>query len=241
MTEKTSPAGVTPITLTIDIGGQGIKGRPFRSSSQAIGERLRLKTPRPANAEAILHTTVQLAEKMRPFDRVSVGFPGVVVDGVVRTAPNLDGRWKGVHFQDRLAHHLGTPVKVINDADMQGFGAIAGKGVEMMVTLGTGVGGALFLDGRLLPNLELGHHPFEREETYEQRLGQAALDAEGRTQWNRRLARAIELLERIFNFRMLYLGGGNARCVNIPLPKTVTVVKNEVALAGGVALWEAPA
>jgi polyphosphate glucokinase len=234
----TSPHHSHPVTLTVDIGGQGIKGRTFRAPTEPVADRLRVKTPRPATHIPVLEALVGLIERLRPFDRVTIGFPGVVANGVVQTAPNLDGRWKGVRLQEQVAERIGVPVRIINDADMQGFGAIQGKGVEMIITFGTGMGAALFVDGRLLPNLELGHHPFEKGKTYEERLGQPALDSVGKTQWNRRLARAVALLQRIFNFDTLYIGGGNARCVKAKLPDNVIIVKNEIALSGGVRLWQ---
>ncbi len=237
----TTTQSTIPITLTIDVGGQGIKGRTFRLPQEPVADRIRIKTPRPAHPRAVLDAIVSLAERLRPFDRASVGFPGVVKNGVVRTAPNLDGPWDDVPIQDQLAQRLGVPVRTINDADMQGYGAISGQGSEMMVTFGTGMGAALFIDGRLFPNLELGHHPFEKGRTYEQRLGQAALDAIGKARWNKRLVRAIDLMQRIYNFDTLYIGGGNARCIKVQLPAHVVVVKNEIALTGGVKLWNAPA
>ncbi len=229
-----------PITLTVDIGGQGIKGRTFRDPGAPVSARIRVKTPRPARHGPVLDALVGLIEKLRPFDRVTIGFPGVVVGGVVQSAPNLDGRWKGVPLQERVSERIGAPVRIINDADMQGFGAIEGRGVEMIITFGTGMGAAMFVDGRLFPNLELGHHPFEKGKTYEERLGQAALDTIGKAQWNRRLVRAVSLLQRIFNFDTLYIGGGNARCIKTKLPDNVVIVKNEIALSGGVRLWQPP-
>lgn len=235
MAAKTRPS---TITLTIDIGGQGIKGMAIQGADAIVEPRHRLKTPRPATPDAVVGTTVKVMRHFHQFDRVTVGFPGLVVGGVVKTAPNLDGRWKGVRLQDRLAEAMGVPLRVINDADMQGFGAIEGKGVEMVLTLGTGVGSALFVDGHLLPNLEFGHHPFEHDETYEQRLGQKALDKIGPQHWNRRMERAIKLLRAIFNFRKLYLGGGNSRIVNLELPEDVVVVKNAIAFVGGARMWQ---
>ncbi|MBI5531478.1 MAG: ROK family protein [Deltaproteobacteria bacterium] len=227
-----------PLTLTVDIGGQGIKGMPILGTDTPTAPRFRIKTPRPATADPVIHTISAVFDHFRPFDRVTVGFPGVVNHGVVATAPNLDGRWKGVHLEERLGAIAGVPLRVINDADMQGFGAIEGKGVEMVITLGTGVGAALFLDGKLLPNLELGHHPFEKNETYEERLGQKALDQLGVRHWNRRIDRATKLLRKIFNFRKLYLGGGNSRCIDTKLPSDVVIVRNAVAFLGGARFWE---
>ena len=229
----------TPVTLTIDVGGSGIKGRAFKGPDTPVTDRLRIKTPRPAEPAAVIQVIGKLLDKQRPYDRVSVGFPGVVIDGTVKTAPNLDGRWKGVKLAQKLEKAAGTPVRIINDADMQGFGAIEGKGVEMVLTLGTGMGSALYVDGRSLPNLEFGHHPFEKGFTYEERLGQAALDKIGKAKWNRRVAQAIVLLRRIFNFRKLYVGGGNARQLKIELPEDVVIVQNAIAFVGGVKLWDA--
>lgn len=225
-------------TLTIDIGGQGIKGMTIEGTETIAAPRHRLKTPRPATPDAVIETIIKVMRHFHDYHRVTVGFPGVVVGGVVGTAPNLDGRWKGVRLQDRLVEAAGIPLRVINDADMQGFGAIEGKGVEMVLTLGTGVGSSLFVEGRLVPNLEFGHHPFEHDETYEERLGQTALNEIGPRHWNRRMVRAIKLLRRIFNFRKLYLGGGNSRIIDFQLPADVVVVKNSIAFAGGAKMWE---
>ncbi len=229
----------TPITLAVDVGGSGIKGRCFRGPDDPVTDRLRIKTPRPAKPEPVIATIHKLLERQRPFDRVAVGFPGVVVDGVTKTAPNLDGNWSNVELQAQVERVAGKPVRVINDADMHGFGAIEGRGVEMVITLGTGMGAALYVDGRLLPNLELGHHPFEKGMTYEERLGQAALDKVGKATWNRRADRAFALMRRIFNFRVLYVGGGNARKLRRKQPEGIVLVPNSIAFAGGVKLWDA--
>jgi len=229
----------TPVTLSIDVGGSGIKGRAFRGPDSPVTERLRIKTPRPAKPAAVLEVIGKLLERQRPYDRVSIGFPGVVIDGIVKTAPNLDGNWSNINLAKQASKLAGKPVRVINDADMQGFGAIQGNGVEMVLTLGTGMGSALYVDGRPIPNLEFGHHPFEKGMTYEERLGQAALTKAGKATWNRRVARAIKLLQRIFNFRKLYIGGGNARVIKLDLPDNVVIVKNAIAFEGGVKLWDA--
>ncbi|MCP5115966.1 MAG: ROK family protein, partial [bacterium] len=100
-----------------------------------------------------------------------------------------------------------------------------------------GMGAALFINGHLVPNLELGHHPFRKGDTYEDLLGEAALKAEGRKKWNRRLAEAIDLLDRIFNYQVLYLGGGNAKKIEIELPANVKQVPNLAGLLGGIGLW----
>src|SRR5690606_11011821 len=146
--------------------------------------------------------------------------------------------WVGFNLERALESLLGKPARVANDADVQGMGVIAGRGVELVLTLGTGIGSALFTSGRLAPNLELGHHPFEKGKTYEERLGDEALKAKGADGWNRRLQRAIALLDYIFNYRTLYLGGGNAKKINFELPPNVQTVANIHGLLGGIRLWE---
>lgn len=120
------------------------------------------------------------------------------------------------------------------------MGAIQGHGVELVVTLGTGFGSALFLEGRLVPNLELGHHPFEKKRTYEESLGQAALDKVGKKRWNRRLERAIARLQALFHFNTLYIGGGNAKKIRFDLPDNVSTVPNITGILGGIRLWQSP-
>ncbi len=223
-------------TLAVDIGGTGTKVMVLDREGNPLTQRDRLETPVPATPAAVLETLFQLAAD-KEFDRVSVGYPGVVRSGVTQTAANLDPGWIGFDLESVLTEKFVKPVRVINDADMQGLGAIAGTGVELMITLGTGVGSALFVDGRLVPNLELGHHPFRKGETYEQQLGRDAYDKVGKKRWNERLERAIATLSAIFNFDVLYLGGGNAKKVELVLPKQVKTVPNVAGLLGGIALW----
>lgn len=224
-------------TLAVDIGGSGIKVMVLDEQGNPLTERDRLETPRPATPNAVLDTILKLAEG-KTFDRVSVGFPGIVRRGITETAVNLHPDWHGFELAGILNRHLDKPVRVANDADIQGLGAIEGKGFEMVITLGTGMGAAMFLNGKLIPNLELGHHPFRKGETYEQQLGQAALDEVGKKEWNRRLEKAIDLMERIFNYDTLYIGGGNTKKIDFVLPPNVKVVPNVSGLLGGIALWQ---
>jgi polyphosphate glucokinase len=168
-----------------------------------------------------------------------VGFPGVVRRGKVITAHNLGEQdWKGFDLDLALTDKLGKPVRVLNDADIQGLGAITGQGVEMVITLGTGLGSALFEEGRSFAHLELAHHPFRKGETYEEQLGDAALERVGKRKWNRRLQVAIDTLRVLTNFDHLYLGGGNARKVTLDLPADVTTTSNDFGLRGGLWLWK---
>ena len=223
-------------TLAVDIGGSGIKVMVLDTVGNPISDRERLKTPDPAKVEDVIETILTLAKKQE-FDRVSVGFPGVVQNGVVKTAVNLHKSWLEYDLATSLTSLLSKPVKVANDADLQGFGAISGKGVELVVTLGTGFGSALFVDGKLVPNLEMGHHPFRKKETYEEQLGRAALEKEGVKKWNTRLERAIATLEHLFNYDVLYIGGGETKNIAFDLPANAKIIPNVTGLLGGIKLW----
>ena len=224
-------------TLTIDIGGSGIKAMVLDTEGNPIGGRKRVSTPRPAKPDPVLDAIVKLAKKQSDFDRVSVGFPGVMRKGMTETAVNLHKDWIGFDLEGTLSKQLGKPVRALNDADIQGFGAISGKGVELVVTLGTGFGSALFLDGQLVPNLEIAHHLFHGGKTYEEHLGSAALKKGGRKKWQRRVMQAIASLEHLFNYDTLYIGGGNARRITLDLPPNVKIISNIAGLLGGIALW----
>lgn len=224
-------------TLAVDIGGSGIKVMVLDPEGDSLSDRDRVDTPPVPTPDAVLQVIQTLAEN-KSFDRVSVGFPGVVRRGVTETAVNLHPEWVGFDLANALAKRLGKPVRVANDADIQGLGAVIGDGLEMVVTLGTGFGSAMFLNGKLIPNLELGHHPFRKSETYEQQLGRAALDEIGKKRWNNRLERAIDLLERIYNYDWLYLGGGNTKKIDFVLPPNVKIAPNVTGLLGGIALWQ---
>ncbi len=225
-------------TLAIDIGGSGIKALLLDEEGNPLGERDRVKTPKPATPEAVMSLVKELAQRQNDFDRISVGFPGIVRKGVIYTAVNLHPDWQEYDLAAQLSSSVGRPVRVANDADLQGMGAISGKGVEMVVTLGTGFGTALFTDGHLVPNIELAHHRFRKSETYEEQLGRAALKKIGSKTWNSRLLKAIESLSRVLNYDHLYLGGGEVKQIEVELPENVTVVSNMLGLLGGIKLWD---
>jgi predicted TIM-barrel fold metal-dependent hydrolase len=226
-------------TLAIDVGGTGIKLAVLDDAGKMIGERVRVPTPQPPVAPERLADAIDEALRgLGEFDRVSVGFPGAVRDGRVLTAPNLGTEmWAGFDLQAALAQRWSKPVRVMNDADVQGYGAIRGEGVEMVLTLGTGAGTSIFSNGRIMPHLELAHHPFRGKKTYEEYVGRAALAKIGRKKWNKRVARVIDVLRRVVNFDHLYLGGGNAKKIDLDLPPDVTIVPNSDGLTGGIALW----
>ena len=227
-----------PRTLCIDIGGTGLKAMIVSAHGKPLNERARVETPRPATPRAVGAAVQKMIPPRTEYDRVSVGFPGVVIDGVVKSAPNLHPSWTGFDLATAILKVSGRPTRALNDAGIQGHGVIKGRGVEACITLGTGLGFSIFVNGHYVPNVELGHHPFRKDETYEGVLGGRALKRLGRKKWNRMLERAIEQLQQTFNFRVLYVGGGNARKISIPLPRNVQVVENVAGLLGGVKLWD---
>jgi len=225
------------ITLALDVGGTGVKGCLLNEAGRPITSRERFETPNPATPEAIIEIFDTLARNLGAFDRASVGFPGVVKKGATLTAHNLDKKWVGFDLQRVLARRWKKPVRVANDAAVQGLAAVEGRGVELVITLGTGFGSSLFIDGRLVPGLELAHHPWVKGKTYEEYFGRKGLKKLGRKRWNKLLEKAIAQLEYLFNYDHLYIGGGNATKIDFELPKGTTRVPNEDGLIGGAALW----
>jgi polyphosphate glucokinase len=228
-----------PFTLAVDIGGTGIKAVALDAAGVAVTERQRIPTPKNPTPKKVLKIIGQLAAAVGKFDRVSVGFPGVVKRGMVYTAVNLSDRWISFNLQEALARRLRKPVRVANDADVQGLGCIRGSGIELVITLGTGFGSVVFLDGHRI-HLELGHHPFHKGKTYEDELGKRALARKGTKKWNKLLREAIEDLQQTFNCDRLYIGGGNAREITGKLRSNVRIVSNLEGLLGGIKLWEEP-
>ena len=225
------------ITLALDVGGSGVKGMLLNAQGKPVSERERYETPDPATPGAVFKIMDQIVKKLGHFDRVSVGFPGVVKHGATLTAHNLDKKWVGLDLQKVLTRRWKRPVKVANDAAVQGLAAIRGRGVEIVITVGTGLGSSLFIDGKLVPGLELAHHPWRKGKTYEEYLGKHGYKKLGRKHWNKLLEKAIAQIDFLFNYDHLYIGGGNAVKIDFTLPRDVTRVPNEDGLLGGAFLW----
>lgn len=242
----------SPSTLAIDVGGTGLKAAVLDGAGAMVGDRVRVPTPYPCPPDVLIHSLVDLATPLPRYERVSVGFPGMVRFGRVLSAPNLSRvagpgsttspdlvrAWSRVDLADALEEALGVPVRVVNDAEMQGAAVVRGQGLELVVTLGTGFGTALFLDGRLAPHLELGQHPFHKGKTYDQWLGEAARKRIGNKRWNRRLAHAIRTLDVLLRYDRLHIGGGNSRRVTLDLGPHAELVNNRAGILGGIHLWD---
>jgi polyphosphate glucokinase len=224
-------------TLAVDVGGTGIKAAVLDEKGKMITERQKIKTPHNATPKKVIAIIEELAKMAGEFDRASAGFPGVIKNGVVYTAVNLGKGWTGFKLEQALRKKLKVPVRIANDADVQGLGCVTGHGDELVITLGTGFGSVLFVDGHRI-HLELGHHPFHNGNTYEDELGIKAFRKKGKKKWNRHLREAIDELAKAFNYDRLYIGGGNAAAINFKLPENVKVVSNTDGLLGGIKLWQ---
>jgi polyphosphate glucokinase len=225
--------------LAIDIGGSNIKGTVLNHKGDFLQPYQKLPTPKPSTPVKVMNTIILLAERFTTYDKISVGFPGFVKDGVVKTAPNLGtDNWKDFDLQKNIGDLLNKPTLVINDADLQGLSVASGKGLELLITLGTGFGSALIYNGILLPHLEIAHHPITRKKDYDAYIGEAELKKIGKKKWNERMGRVLNILKTVVNYDRLYISGGNAGKLDIKLDKNIFIVGNRDGIKGGVRLWE---
>lgn len=225
--------------LSIDIGGSHIKATIVNNEGDFLQNYEREKTPIPPSPKEIVDLILQIASRFPHYDKVAAGFPGFVKDGVVKTAPKLgNDLWKDFDLQKELQTHLQKPTLVINDADLQGISLSKGKGVEMLITLGTGFGSAILKDGILIPHLEMSQHPITKKKNYNDYLGNAALLDTGKRKWNKRMKHVISVLGVVFNYDHLYISGGNAKLINFKLDDNVTIADNRQGIKGGMVLWK---
>ncbi len=235
----TPPIRPAPRTLAIDIGGTRLKAGVLDVDGVMVAGPERVDTPHPSGPAEVVAALVGLVAPLGKFERISVGFPGVVRGGRTLTAPNLGTDiWHSFALGMELSGRLGAPTRVLNDASVQGLGVIGGEGLECVITLGTGFGFALFQDGLLAPHMEVGQHPVAKGLTYDHYLGNAALHEVGRKKWNKRLRKAIDILDTLVMYDTLLIGGGNAQVIDFDLPANVKIVPNAAGITGGVRLWE---
>ena len=240
-----------PFTLAIDIGGTGLKAAVLDGTGALVADRVRVPTTYPCPPDHLVEMLAAMVAPLPPFDRVAAGFPGMVRSGVVLSAshfatrsgpgsevdPALTSKWSSFDLAAALQAKLGKPTRVANDADVQGAAVVQGTGLELVVTLGTGVGTAFFFDGHLLPHLELAHHPLHKDQTYNDQLGERARKSVGNARWNKRVRRAVATLRALCFFDHCYIGGGNARRIEGTIAPDVTLVDNTAGLLGGLKLW----
>jgi polyphosphate glucokinase len=238
-------------TLTLDCGGSGLKGRVIDSAGVPVGERRRVQTPYPCPPDLLVATLVELGDRLPAFDRVSVGLPGMIRGGQVLATPHyvteagpftprrpdLVAAWTGFDAAAELAKAFACPVRVVNDAELAGLGVIEGAGFEVLLTFGTGLGAALFDNGRAVPKLELSQAPFRNGETYDEQLGNHARKAIGNDRWTVRVAKALDRWHAVLWWDRLYLGGGNAKHLG-DVGRPASRISNDAAWLGGVHLWD---
>jgi polyphosphate glucokinase len=241
-------------TLAIDIGGSGFKATVLDPDGQMLADRVRVDTPYPCSPDQFVETVTTLVEPLPESARVSVGFPGMVRKGVVLHVPSLSrevpggpevpkraAAWSGYDLESRLRDAFGKPVLVMNDADVQACAAVDGKGFELVLTLGTGVGTAVFSDGTLLPHMELSHFPWGKKDSYDILLGNAERKKVGNAKWSKRVKKALADFDEVLFPDRVYLGGGNTKHLTIDLAdllERVSIVPNTAGLLGGVRVWE---
>lgn len=225
--------------LSIDIGGSHVKATIVNDHGDFLQNYEREKTPSPPSPKKVVDLIVEITNRFPQYDKIAAGFPGFVRDGVIKTAPKLgNDLWKDFDLQKELQTRLNKPALVINDADLQGISLSKGKGVEMLITLGTGFGSAILRDGILIPHLELSQHPITKTKNYNDYVGNAALKKAGRKKWNKRMKRVIDILSVVFNYDHLYISGGNAKLIAFKLDDNVTIADNRQGIKGGMVLWK---
>jgi polyphosphate glucokinase len=245
-------------TLTVDCGGGGLKASVVDEDDAMIVPSIRVPTPYPLSPERFLDELAAIAERLPPVERVTVGLPGMIRHGVVIATPHyvtvngpgspvdpgLYAAWTGLDVRAAAADRLGLPVLVLNDAEVAGAGLVTGAGLELVITLGTGLGNALFDEGRLAPHLELSHAPIRRGRTYDGYIGEIARRRLGNPLWSHRVLQVIDGLRPVFRWDRLYLGGGNAQLlharVRTRMGDGVTIVSNAAGILGGSRAWLLP-
>ncbi len=242
-------------TLSIDCGGGGIKASVLDDAGTMRAHPIRVPTPYPLTTDLFVQTLVDLAASLPAAERVTVGLPGMIRHGVVvttphyvtrsgprsRVLPELVEQWEGFDAQAALQTALGLPTRVLNDAEVHGAGVVSGVGLELVLTLGTGLGCAIYDGGRLAPHLELSQAPVRWGLSYDTYIGEHERRRLGNAMWSRRVAKVVGGLRPVFLWDRLYLGGGNSRNITATvlgwLGDDVVIVPNSAALVGGARIW----
>lgn len=245
----------SPYTLAVDCGGGGIKASVLDAAGTLHANAIRVPTPYPLPPLRLIETIASIAADLPHADRATIGMPGMIRHGVVvatphyvtrsgprsTVLPDLLAQWAGCDMRALAEERLGVPTLVLNDAQVHGAGVVSGTGVELVVTLGTGLGWALFDGGRLAPHLEMSHAPLRWGTTYDSYIGQPERSRLGDAMWSRRVRRVVEGLRPVVLWDRLYLGGGNSRQITpqvlARLGDDVIVVPNAAGIVGGVRAW----
>jgi len=243
-------------TLAIDCGGTDLKASVLDLSGALLAEVVRVPTPYPLPPARFLEELATLSAALPAADRATVGMPGMIRHGVVVQTPHyvtesgprsavvaeFVRQWEGLAIAAAVSRRLGIPALVLNDAEVHGAGVVSGRGVELVLTLGTGLGCALFDAGRLAPHLELSQAPVGSGLIYDTYVGDEELHRLGPAVWSRRVHRMFVGLRPVFVWDRLYVGGGNARSLTpailANLGPDIEIVPNTAGIVGGVRAWE---
>lgn len=244
------------MTLAVDCGGTGLKASVLDAAGTMHAKPLRVPTPYPMPTARFLDAIAELGAQLPPFQRATVGMPGMIRHGVVIETPHyvtesgprskrlehLVEEWAGFDAAAAVAGRLGVPTRVLNDAEVHGAGVVTGVGLELVLTLGTGLGCALFDGGVLAPHLELSQAPVRWGLTYDTYIGDRERKRLGPAFWSRRVRRVVDALRPVFVWDRLYIGGGNSRVITPEVLATlgddVVIVPNTAGIVGGVRVWE---
>lgn len=245
----------TTSTLSVDCGGGGIKASVLDAEGTITSRAVRTPTPYPLPPAKLVETIAGLAEQLPTADRVTVGMPGMIRHGVVvatphyitrdgprsRVLPELVEEWSHFDMGRAVSERLGVPALVLNDAEVAGAGVVTGHGHEMIVTLGTGLGNAVFDNGVLAPHVEVSQGPVRWGLTYDDYIGEHERLRLGDAHWSRRVRRVVEALRPMYMWDRLYLGGGNSRRITptqlARMGDDAVVVPNEAGMTGGARCW----
>lgn len=252
-TGEPSTAAITGVrTLAIDCGGSGIKGAVLDDAGLMISDRYRVPVRYPMSPESFVAALDEVADRSGSFDRATVGMPGMVRHGVVITTPHyitvagphtevdpaLKAAWARWPVQAELMSHWKRPVRVLNDAQVHGAAVVSGHGLEVMLTLGTGLGCAVFDNGHVVPKLEMSRATVRKGVIFDEWIGAASRRRLGNKKWSKRVHTMIDELRPVFVWDRLFLGGGETKKVHGSLPDDVTTVANIVGISGGVRVWD---
>jgi len=243
------------MTLSIDCGGLSIKASVLDEAGTMHANPIAVPTPYPLSPEKLLQTISEIAAQLPKADRITVGFPGMIRHGVVvftphyinpkgprtKADPDLAKAWGGFDLQSVISARMGVPTLVLNDAEVHGAGVISGTGFEVVLTLGTGLGCAVFDGGKLAPHIELSHAPIRRSTSYDTWIGEHERRRLGDSFWSRRVRDMVADLRPVFHWDRLYLGGGNSNRLKPSTLKSlgddVVIVPNAAGITGGVRAW----
>jgi len=243
------------MTLCIDFGGMSVKSSVLDSAGTLHSHAIQIPTPYPFAPATLLDLLDTIAQQSPHFDRVTIGMPGMIRHGVVvhtphyintrgprtKVDPELQKLWSGFDLAQAVKDKFRVPTLVFNDAEIHGAGVVVGSGLEVVLTLGTGLGFSMFDGGKLAPHIELSHAPIRRSTSYDTWIGEHERRRLGDSFWSRRIRAMVEDLRPVFHWDRLYIGGGNSRRIKAEVLETlgeeVVIVPNSAGIIGGVRAW----